>query len=426
MAAGTDEFPEEKEAEELSLRLGEMGRLLREGRVRDVPAALLAAAFRGGRLTPTDEVPLGNSPRLEVFRARSLPTTLTLDGTTFGHELLALVEDFDSLETTEFLITAIEVTGRPDPEVRTTLRFDLSGTARGGGRTGRVGRWQMRWRRGPDAAWRVTRVDGARPPAEPRAGPRLRRSDGGGARRERLVPRAARARPRRLGGEPRRALHAAGHGAPRRVGRRLRRGRPGRRLRLAAGGAPQPPLPQQRRRHLHRRHRRGRRRRSRARRPSRSSPTWTTTATRTSSSSPARGRSCSSTTARAASRATTPRSSSSSGSKGLAHLGGARRLRPRRVPRPVPLHVRLLHRGERGQGRPSFAVPRRPERLGRTCSPRNDGHGRFVETTDEVGLDRTTTGSASPRRGPTTTRTAGPTSSWRTTSAARTSTTTRG
>jgi tetratricopeptide (TPR) repeat protein len=155
MAAGTDEFPEEKEAEELAGRLAGLGTLLRQGQAVEAAASLLAPDFRGGRLTPADEVALGNSPQLEVFRARSLPTAFTLDRTTFGHELLALVEDFGSLQTTEFLITAIEVTGRPDPDVRTTVRFDLSGTTRTGGRAGRIGRWRMLWRRGPDAAWRV-------------------------------------------------------------------------------------------------------------------------------------------------------------------------------------------------------------------------------------------------------------------------------
>ncbi len=52
---------------------------------------------------------------------------------------------------------------------------------------------------------------------------------------------------------------------------------------------------------------------------------------------------------------------------------------------------------------------------------RNDGHGRFVDVTARRGpRRRTTIDSASRRRGPTTTRTAGPTCSSRTTSAART------
>jgi Tfp pilus assembly protein PilF/peroxiredoxin len=158
LAAGSDAFPEEKEAEELAARLGELGARLRESPARagDAVEPLLAAEFKGARLTSTDEVALGTSPQLEVFRARVLPPELVRDRGSFGAELAALVAGFESLQTAEFLITAIEVTGRPDPLVRTTVRFDLVGAARGGGRAERVGRWQMSWRRGADAAWRVT------------------------------------------------------------------------------------------------------------------------------------------------------------------------------------------------------------------------------------------------------------------------------
>jgi tetratricopeptide (TPR) repeat protein len=157
LAAGSDAFPEEKEAEELAGRLGELGALLRAGRAASVPDALLAADFRGAGLSPapTDEVSLGNSPQLEVLRARQLPSTLALDRGAFGRELAALIADFDAVQTTDFLITGIEVNGRPDPDVRTTVRFDLAGAARGGGRTERIGHWRMRWRRGADGAWRV-------------------------------------------------------------------------------------------------------------------------------------------------------------------------------------------------------------------------------------------------------------------------------
>ena len=158
LVAGSDAFPEEKEAEELAGRLGELSARLREGpsHAAEAAEALLAEEFKGGRLTPADEISLGNNPQLEVFRARTLPPEPTLDPASFRRELAALLGDFESVQTAEFLITGIEVAGREDPLVRTTVRFDLVGAARGGGRTERVGRWQMRWRRGKDAAWRVT------------------------------------------------------------------------------------------------------------------------------------------------------------------------------------------------------------------------------------------------------------------------------
>jgi len=47
LRAGSDAFPEEKEAEELAARLDELGGLLRAGRAREAAAALLASDFRG-------------------------------------------------------------------------------------------------------------------------------------------------------------------------------------------------------------------------------------------------------------------------------------------------------------------------------------------------------------------------------------------
>jgi len=155
LVAGGDAFPEEKEAEELAGRLGELSARLRADAF-SAADPLLATEFKGGRLTPVDETSLGNNPQLEVARARTLPPDPTLDPAAFRRELAVLLGDFASVQTAEFLITGIEVTEGADPQVRTTVRFDLAGAAKGGGRTERNGRWQMRWRRGKDAAWRVT------------------------------------------------------------------------------------------------------------------------------------------------------------------------------------------------------------------------------------------------------------------------------
>jgi Tfp pilus assembly protein PilF/peroxiredoxin len=158
LVPGQDAFPEEKVAEELAARLGELSAILRQGPHRAPEAAdtLLAPAFRGGRLLPGDEASLGSSPRLEIFRARSMPSALVLDRVAFRKDLDALASDFESIPTAEFLITAIEVDRGADPVARTVVRFDLVGTAKGGGRAERLGHWRMHWRRGEGGAWRVT------------------------------------------------------------------------------------------------------------------------------------------------------------------------------------------------------------------------------------------------------------------------------
>ncbi|HEY2945482.1 MAG TPA: FG-GAP-like repeat-containing protein [Vicinamibacteria bacterium] len=157
LEAGHDAFPQEKTAAELAARLEGLAAALRErpGRAPEAVDVLLAPEFKGGRLSPVDEVSLGSSPQLEIFRARALPSEPVLDRAAFGKEVAALVSELDSVRVAELLITGIDVTSGPDPLVRTTVRFDLAGAARTGGRADRVGHWQMRWRRGADGAWRV-------------------------------------------------------------------------------------------------------------------------------------------------------------------------------------------------------------------------------------------------------------------------------
>jgi Tfp pilus assembly protein PilF/peroxiredoxin len=88
-----------------------------------------------------------------VFRARTLPQEPSLTRAGLRRELSGLVAEFTALDTAELLITAIATD--PGGAVRTTVRFDLAGPAREGGRAERIGRWQMGWRRGTDGHWRV-------------------------------------------------------------------------------------------------------------------------------------------------------------------------------------------------------------------------------------------------------------------------------
>ncbi|PYQ95745.1 MAG: hypothetical protein DMF97_16490, partial [Acidobacteria bacterium] len=157
LAAGNDAFPEEKDAEELATRLTELSARLRAhpDRAADVADWLLAPGFRGSRLLPLSEVATGNSPKLEIFRALAIGKDLSLDPAAFGKELSALLADFESVQTAEFLITRIDEERTNDPRVRTTVRFDLSGAAKGGWRAERLGHWQMRWQHTADG-WRVT------------------------------------------------------------------------------------------------------------------------------------------------------------------------------------------------------------------------------------------------------------------------------
>ena len=157
LTPGKDAFPAEKETQELAARLNELGAILREhpGRVQDATDLLLAPEFKGGRLVPASEVSLGNSARLEIFRASAMPADLVRDRASFRGELLALIDEFQAIRVAELLITAIDVPREPDPLVRTVVRFDIVGPGKKAWRAERLGQWQMRWRRGADGVWRV-------------------------------------------------------------------------------------------------------------------------------------------------------------------------------------------------------------------------------------------------------------------------------
>jgi Tfp pilus assembly protein PilF/peroxiredoxin len=158
LAPGADAFPEEKTAAELADRLGDLSARVREHPDRAAEAAngLLSPEFSGGHLMPREETASASSPALEIFRARAIPPNLVLDRGAFATELSGLLADFASVRTAEFLITRIDVEGGSDPRVRTIVRFDLAGDAKAGWRVERLGHWQMRWHRGPDGGWRIT------------------------------------------------------------------------------------------------------------------------------------------------------------------------------------------------------------------------------------------------------------------------------
>ena len=106
LAAGTDAFPEEKEAEELAARLGELGAAPARTRPRRECRGRAARPGFPGR--PPDvrrEVPLGSGPQLEILRASTMSRSLDPGRRRVRRELLALLGDFDSVQTAEFLIT---------------------------------------------------------------------------------------------------------------------------------------------------------------------------------------------------------------------------------------------------------------------------------------------------------------------------------
>ena len=189
-----------------------------------------------------------------------------------------MADVFVTLDTAEFLITHLEP--QPGGGVRTTVRFDLSGTAVADARVERIGQWQMRWvPNGPRwaiAEW--TALDAVQSRSAIPIFSEATTSAFGGIRAfdAQLTPGLDDVdRPSGRG------VHARRHGASRRLCRRRGRRRSGRHLRLAAVRPSQQAPSQQRRWHVHGHHRR--RRAERARRHLAVAVAWTstTTATRT-------------------------------------------------------------------------------------------------------------------------------------------------
>jgi Tfp pilus assembly protein PilF/peroxiredoxin len=155
LVPGGDGFPDEKEAQEIGDRLARYGQTLKEhvDRATLEADALLGPGFKGGRLTSPDEHVLESGAQLQIRRSQSVPSGLTLDRTAFTKELAAVLGDFASIETAEFLVTAIEVARDTPPSASTTIRFDLVGPAKRGGRAERVGQWRVRWIAAPGGSW---------------------------------------------------------------------------------------------------------------------------------------------------------------------------------------------------------------------------------------------------------------------------------
>jgi len=159
LRAGSDAFPEEKEAEELAARLDELGGLLRAGRAREAAAALLASDFRGARLSSAEGRAASGSP-FEAHRVRAMPQERDRDRASFGAEILELTAGMDAVLVAEFLITGVAVDREAAIRAHTEVRFDLVGSTGPSGRLQRTGRWRLDWRREPDGAWRITQWSG--------------------------------------------------------------------------------------------------------------------------------------------------------------------------------------------------------------------------------------------------------------------------
>ena len=153
-ARDSDLFPDERVAGELIARLSELSTRLRRGAdPARAASALLDSGFHGGRLITREEEAVAGTSALQVVRARVLAPEPVLDARAFAPELAGLLQEFRQVTTAEFLITALTV-DRERSSASAEVRYDLVGPGRKAHRVQRVGRWQMRWQKGA-SGWRV-------------------------------------------------------------------------------------------------------------------------------------------------------------------------------------------------------------------------------------------------------------------------------
>jgi len=155
---GSDAFPMERQAAAIEARLGELSQALRAGADRTAAVAgdLLDPGFRGARLLPAEEA-AGAQP-LEVKRAKDLPRDFTLDARAFPAELRRLIGDMRDVTVAEFLVVSIDPDGPAGAPsgVRTTVRYDLVGGGTKAYRVEHVGEWELNWRQN-GSKWVVNR-----------------------------------------------------------------------------------------------------------------------------------------------------------------------------------------------------------------------------------------------------------------------------
>jgi Flp pilus assembly protein TadD len=146
---GNDAFPLERTAMDLEARLRELGAAWRARSASGV-ARLLTSDFRGGRLLTDDETKPAADTAFDVKRVNAAPGS-SLDARAFAAEIQKLVADLKQVTVAEFQITSIDGN---EQEVRTDVRFDIVGSGTTAYRVERTGTWRLRWRRA-SAGWQI-------------------------------------------------------------------------------------------------------------------------------------------------------------------------------------------------------------------------------------------------------------------------------
>ena len=152
---GSDEFVTEKYAVEIEALLKQWGLALRAKSNTGAPDTFLDTSIEASTLVPTAQTVLRSGEGLEIVRRKFGPVA-ALGRDKFLRAISGWLS-LSQVETAEFEITMIEVTGTAPLSVRAEIRYGLVGQRNQALREERVGSWLTEWTQSPAGAWTATR-----------------------------------------------------------------------------------------------------------------------------------------------------------------------------------------------------------------------------------------------------------------------------
>jgi tetratricopeptide (TPR) repeat protein len=141
--AGHDDFVTEKYADRIAAILGEWSAgLLRSPQNLQAVEKALGNGFSGSSFQPINTRLLRPGPSIEVMK-RTFARQASLSASDFLRDLRSQLDSFSSVITADFQVTSIEALNSGG--LRTSVRYELVGSAKDTYREQRAGEWELEW-----------------------------------------------------------------------------------------------------------------------------------------------------------------------------------------------------------------------------------------------------------------------------------------
>ena len=164
VAAGSDNFLNEKYAEEISGILAEWtAALLRSPGEKASITKTFSSDFRGTSLGNSGSHTARSSLGLEV-RRKTFNSAAALEQNEFMRQWAATFESFSKIEVAEFQVTRIEADASANQSLKpavlnTEVRYEIAGSLAGFHRRQRIGKWRMKWESANQGPFRLRSLE---------------------------------------------------------------------------------------------------------------------------------------------------------------------------------------------------------------------------------------------------------------------------